>query len=471
MKKLWQDRDWLCQKYTVEGLTAPQIAAEAGCKAGIVYHWLHKHQIPIRCASEKSERIVQCSYCGKAKETTIDKVRRNKRHFCNRECQARYDAARVTLICARCGKEFSNYQSNLKNSLTHYCSRACRKNKVILPCAACGKPVEKNRSRIARNKGGQVFCNLSCKGQWSGENVRGEYHPLDQKVEVVCASCGAVKRVSPSVVREKNFCDLACASAWRVMHIRGEAHPNWKGRIEVQCETCSKILLRPPASLKYHSHFFCSQSCAGRWRSEHQRGENSPAWKEKIPVQCGFCGKTKMFPPSRLKRAQILFCGMGCYTKWQSENRTGQNNPTYHRVEVECMACGRHLLRTLSTVAQTGKNFCSKSCYVAWTVGPNSPGWRGGYGSKRGPNWRRQANKARHRDHHTCRYCGKNHRRGERLFPVHHIVPFRNFEYVPGVNENYREANQLSNLITLCPRCHSHAEFGKILVQPCLSDE
>jgi predicted HNH restriction endonuclease len=36
---------------------------------------------------------------------------------------------------------------------------------------------------------------------------------------------------------------------------------------------------------------------------------------------------------------------------------------------------------------------------------------------------------------------------------VHHILPIRYFE-----EENYKEANKLSNLISLCEVCHTTAE-------------
>ena len=39
--------------------------------------------------------------------------------------------------------------------------------------------------------------------------------------------------------------------------------------------------------------------------------------------------------------------------------------------------------------------------------------------------------------------------------------PFREYGYVPGVNENYRQANQIDNLMTLCPSCHRRAEAGQ----------
>ncbi|MCD6520131.1 MAG: DEAD/DEAH box helicase [Anaerolineae bacterium] len=83
--------------------------------------------------------------------------------------------------------------------------------------------------------------------------------------------------------------------------------------------------------------------------------------------------------------------------------------------------------------------------------------WTGERPLSRGPNWEEQRNLARQRDGYRCRWCGAPERPG-RQHEVHHIVPFREFGWVPGENENYRQANRLSNLITLCPRCHRLAE-------------
>ena len=41
---------------------------------------------------------------------------------------------------------------------------------------------------------------------------------------------------------------------------------------------------------------------------------------------------------------------------------------------------------------------------------------------------------------------------------VHHLTPFRTFGYIPGQNTNYKIANQLENLVTLCSSCHRAAE-------------
>ena len=66
-----------------------------------------------------------------------------------------------------------------------------------------------------------------------------------------------------------------------------------------------------------------------------------------------------------------------------------------------------------------------------------------------GPHWPRIRKLVRARDQFTCQACGRKEEAASHH--VHHIVPFRNFV-------NPQAANQLDNLITLCPACHQRAE-------------
>ena len=54
------------------------------------------------------------------------------------------------------------------------------------------------------------------------------------------------------------------------------------------------------------------------------------------------------------------------------------------------------------------------------------------------------------RDHFICQVCGVTET--DQAYHVHHKVPFKLFT-------NYEQANQLDNLITLCPSCHRRAEL------------
>ncbi len=79
-----------------------------------------------------------------------------------------------------------------------------------------------------------------------------------------------------------------------------------------------------------------------------------------------------------------------------------------------------------------------------------------------GPNWNEQRRRARERDHYRCRSCGRAEAPG-REHDVHHLLPFRTFDFRPDQNENYLKANTLSNLITLCPECHHRVETARAM--------
>lgn len=74
-----------------------------------------------------------------------------------------------------------------------------------------------------------------------------------------------------------------------------------------------------------------------------------------------------------------------------------------------------------------------------WTNDPN----------RYGPNWEGIKAQARARDGYRCQVCGIPEE--GRAHDVHHKIPFRTFA-------SYEQANQLHNLITLCPGCHRRVE-------------
>src|SRR5260221_859191 len=74
-----------------------------------------------------------------------------------------------------------------------------------------------------------------------------------------------------------------------------------------------------------------------------------------------------------------------------------------------------------------------------------------------GPNWQAQRDAARTRDNYRCRNCNAPEKPSMQHH-VHHLTPFRSFGYIAGQNTNYKIANQLENLVTLCSSCHRAAE-------------
>lgn len=57
MKK-YKDREWLYQKYTIEKLSAYKIAKECSCSVRPIFDWLKKYTIPIRSSSEAA--LIRC---------------------------------------------------------------------------------------------------------------------------------------------------------------------------------------------------------------------------------------------------------------------------------------------------------------------------------------------------------------------------------------------------------------------------
>lgn len=171
---------------------------------------------------------------------------------------------------------------------------------------------------------------------------------------------------------------------------------------------------------------YCSRSCRNKTLSNRI---------EKICVRCG-----KIYEIKASKAEESKYCSRKCKS---------------NRVTYACEMCGK--TRTVSA-ANTAKRFCGNPCRLKWFSvhfsAENSPHWKGGDLSYYGANWRQQRNKARHRDNHTCRICGKHRAEFIEELSVAHIRPFREF----GI-ERYREANALSNLITLCRTCHIKFDY------------
>jgi DEAD/DEAH box helicase domain-containing protein len=76
-----------------------------------------------------------------------------------------------------------------------------------------------------------------------------------------------------------------------------------------------------------------------------------------------------------------------------------------------------------------------------WTNAPND------YGS----DWNAVRERVRARDHYCCQGCGAPE--NGKPHHVHHKIPFRAFS-------SREQANQLDNLVTLCPNCHRRAELA-----------
>ena len=121
-------------------------------------------------------------------------------------------------------------------------------------------------------------------------------------------------------------------------------------------------------------------------------------------------------------------------------------------IAVRCVQCGKRFAQPRWYVEKGMRSqFCSTRCRAEWEsdeafelVLEGRPEYRGG-------NWKTQANLARKRDGFCCVACGLTEDALGRQMDVHHKIPYRLFD-------SPKEANQLGNLISLCPSCHQKVE-------------
>lgn len=275
-----------------------------------------------------------------------------------------------------------------------------------------------------------------------------------------------------------------------------------KNGVIVQCGQCEKDLYRRPWQIKKFPIHFCNRKCQGAYKAGLV-GENNPTWTQ-VKVNCAACGTELTRKRSRVGRTEESFCNNICRGVGQTKRMTGESNPRYNKSEVPCSNCGKSLLRDQSDLKEKSNHFCNRKCYDEYSRSPEVPcancgkilkrppvrlrrtesqfcnstcrgekmsgegntQWQGGAIDYYGPNWRKQRRAARARDLNACQHCKVIPAKGRRLHDVHHIRPFREFGYIPGENDNYKLANNLANLITLCAGCHRLAEHGKIALQP-----
>jgi 5-methylcytosine-specific restriction endonuclease McrA len=207
--------------------------------------------------------------------------------------------------------------------------------------------------------------------------------------------------------------------------------------VECVCLQCGKRFTRKPSDIKNGGGKYCGCECL--YEARRNRAEYT----------CKYCGKVFIGKVSAEKWGHGKYCSSQCY------------NATRPSIEKPCEYCGLSFKAQPSQLKRGNDKYCSPKCRSTAMginrTGDKHPLWLGGHGNFRGHNWREQRKLALDRDGETCQICHRKRRKGERQFPVHHIRAYREFA-------TWQEANELSNLITLCHSCHPKAEHGKLAV-------
>lgn len=215
-------------------------------------------------------------------------------------------------------------------------------------------------------------------------------------------------------------CDYTSSEQGVKIHY-GRTHEGTIGGVEFECAWCSTKDRTDQHHIDRAENNFCSPECRDYWRSENLVGEDAGGWQGggKTEIECHYCGSTEKKWECHIGRSDRTFCNPTCYGKWESETgiRSGEQN-------------GR---------------------------------WKGGGGRRRyyGPNWHQQRRRAKERDDYCCRRCGMSENKSidelGRELDVHHLRPLRTFAPLE-TDDDWSTANALSNLLTLCRRCHREWE-------------
>lgn len=242
----------------------------------------------------------------------------------------------------------------------------------------------------------------------------------------------------------------------------------------IECPTCGRDDFEKESAMKIH----------------HTMSHNESLVEKELT--CSSCGDSFTRPEYDVVEADNYYCSYECrknigqhecphddcnYTS-DSEFGIKQHHKRSHGVslttiEIECDNCGEKFKRQRSKDKYFDGSFCSKSCRAEHTgnklsqkrtgdgnpmygvTGDDHHNYKGGYGQNYGKGWLEARRKAIDRDDEQCVDCGmiRSEHYDEYGFDleVHHKTPIRTFN-------DTEEANELSNLVTLCVNCHQKRE-------------
>jgi hypothetical protein len=181
---------------------------------------------------------------------------------------------------------------------------------------------------------------------------------------------------------------------------------------------------------------YCSAACGFKYRPK-------PGIKAQKICICEWCKQEFTTWNSRPGR----FCSSQCRSEFGARQAKPRATPE-ELVTIYCEFCNNEYTVPRKYYEIRGSRYCSKSCYSQGASeerhGAGNPNYSGG------SSWSRQRKLAKLRDGGKCQICGTRDKK--RRISVHHITPYRVFA------GDHLAANVLSNLITLCQKCHNQVE-------------
>jgi 5-methylcytosine-specific restriction endonuclease McrA len=184
-------------------------------------------------------------------------------------------------------------------------------------------------------------------------------------------------------------------------------------------------------------------------------------------IDCDICGSTFSKTPCLIERDANHYCSKSCRLRGQSRSRSEIIEVIQNLASKLSRTPRRHDIR-----GETGIDLDTITRHFdSWNNALRAGGfeinekWKKEKHERKyryyGPNWEKQAKKARERDGYKCVRCGYSNERSikerGRSLPVHHI------EW--DESNDYKQRNRLSNLMTLCHSCHRKIEALPLIPQ------
>jgi hypothetical protein len=191
------------------------------------------------------------------------------------------------------------------------------------------------------------------------------------------------------------------------------------------CQYCKLIFLSKRRSIK-----FCSKKCCLLSRIKN------------VNKKCLFCKVDFIIKPFSKKK----YCSQKCYL-----------DSIKNKINKKCLFCNKDLFVIKALIKR--KNYCSRKCYTdhksILVRGKNNPAYKNGSSynkrSYRGENWESIRLEVYKRDDFTCQECKTKciskkratKENSHKIIQCHHKVKY-----------SISKDNSLSNLETLCLKCH-----------------
>lgn len=431
MIKLYQNRDWLYQKYWNEELNENDISNIFKIDRKIIGEWLHKLSIRIRDRRERAFLIYKKK--NKNKPYTDEKILR-KRYI--EECLSQIKIAELfNVSCGTIGRWLRFYKIHIRSrsevqiNSDYIWSLESRKklsetqkkrnNPNYNICLICGKKFRtshKNRKTCSR------ICGA----------IRQSKFLTKKHIRKICQYCGEEFEISPSGENQK-FCSRKCGFLSR------------RNKVKKICEICRKTY--KVARVLKNTSRFCSMECRNKWQSQFMIGEGNITYGIHLSKETRKKISEANSNPSeevrkRLSEGQIKYSINPEIIEMRWEKK----------IHTYCDYCGEPIVTFLCLLNNFKKHFCNKECLYNFTrenprLGKDNPNY---FNGKSNEPYSIEFNeilkrKIRKRDNYICQMCGMTQKEN--------IIRFK--EKLSIHHKDYNKNNlDEDNLISLCKICH-----------------